>query len=89
MKIVLQIVIISCVFFLLPQKSKAQFESFRDSVVQLYGLVMTADSLKGLEGVSIMVKGQNRGTMTNVIIIDTKNNSNPGIKNSIYSIMAF
>ena len=65
MKIVLQIVIISCVFFLLPQKSKAQFESFRDSVVQLYGLVMTADSLKGLEGVSIMVKGQNRGTMTN------------------------
>ncbi len=46
MKILLQIVIISGVFFLLPQKSKAQFESFKDSVVQLYGVVMTADSLK-------------------------------------------
>jgi CarboxypepD_reg-like domain len=54
------------IFFVLkPNQSKAQFESFKDSVVQLYGVVMTADSLKGLEGVSIMVKGQNRGTMTN------------------------
>lgn len=46
-------------------QTQAQFESFRDSVVQLYGLVMTADSLKGLEGVSVVVKGQNRGTVTN------------------------
>ena len=46
-------------------QSKAQFESFKDSVVQLYGLVMTADSLKGLEGVSVIVKGQNRGTVSN------------------------
>ncbi len=47
------------------QQTKAQFESFKDSVVQLYGLVMTADSLKGLEGVSVVVKGQGRGTVTN------------------------
>lgn len=57
------------IFFLLccikPFKAKAQFESFKDSVVQLYGIVMTADSLKGLESVSVMVKGQNRGTVTN------------------------
>ena len=46
-------------------QSKAQFESFKDSVVQLYGLVMTADSLKGLESVSVVVKGQGRGTVTN------------------------
>ncbi len=46
-------------------QSNAQFESFKDSVVQLYGLVMTADSLKGLEGVSVVVKGQGRGTVTN------------------------
>ena len=45
--------------------AKAQFESFKDSVVQLYGVVMSADSLRGLPAVSIMVKGQNRGTLTN------------------------
>ncbi|HMK03079.1 MAG TPA: carboxypeptidase-like regulatory domain-containing protein [Ferruginibacter sp.] len=49
----------------LPVASKAQFETFKDSVVQLYGIVMTADSLKGLESVSVVVKGQNRGTITN------------------------
>lgn len=37
----------------------------RDSVVQLYGIVMTADSLVGLDGVSIVVKGKGRGTITN------------------------
>ncbi|MFN8244435.1 MAG: carboxypeptidase-like regulatory domain-containing protein [Ferruginibacter sp.] len=51
--------------FLLPKGAKAQFETMQDSVVQLYGIVMTADSLKGLESVSVMVKGQNRGTVTN------------------------
>jgi len=50
---------------LLPVAARAQFETFKDSVVQLYGLVMTADSLKGLESVSIIIKGQNRGTITN------------------------
>jgi hypothetical protein len=48
-----------------PFAAKAQFETFKDSVVQLYGIVMTADSLKGLESVSVVVKGQNRGTITN------------------------
>ncbi len=51
--------------FLFPVAAKAQFESFKDSVVQLYGVVMTADSLKGIPAVSIVVKGQNRGTITN------------------------
>ena len=51
--------------FILPFCAKAQFESFKDSVVQLYGIVMTADSLKGIPSVSIVVKGQNRGTITN------------------------
>ena len=52
-------------FFILPFAAKAQFESFKDSVVQLYGVVMTADSLKAIPSVSIMVKGQNRGTISN------------------------
>ena len=46
-------------------KAQAQFETVRDSVVQLYGIVMTADSLEGIPAVSITVRGQNRGTMTN------------------------
>jgi hypothetical protein len=56
------------IFFLIgvfATKAKAQFETARDSVVQLYGIVMTADSLMGIPAVNITVKGQNRGTMTN------------------------
>ena len=56
----------SCLILLLsPLLAHAQFESTRDSVVQLYGVVMTADSLVGIPAVSIMVKGQNRGTLSN------------------------
>lgn len=36
-----------------------------DSVVQLYGVVMTADSLQALENASILVIGKGRGTLTN------------------------
>ena len=53
------------VFCLFSTRAKAQFETVKDSVVQLYGIVMTADSLVGIPAVSIMVRGQNRGTMTN------------------------
>jgi hypothetical protein len=55
--------IISAVFFTIS--AQAQFERFKDSVVQLYGVVMTADSLQGIPAVSVVVKGQNRGTITN------------------------
>lgn len=47
-----------------PQSAHAQFETFKDSVVQLYGVVMTADSLRGLPAVSIVVKGTGRGTLS-------------------------
>jgi hypothetical protein len=57
--------IVLMVLFLLPVAAKAQFETFKDSVVQLYGVVMTADSLTGIPAVSVVVKGQNRGTITN------------------------
>jgi CarboxypepD_reg-like domain len=50
---------------LVPASAKAQFETARDSVVQLYGVIMTADSLVGIPAVSIVIKGQNRGTITN------------------------
>lgn len=56
-------------FFLLialyfPFAAKAQFGQLKDSVVQLYGVVMTADSLRGVPSVSVVIKGQNRGTFT-------------------------
>lgn len=51
--------------FAVPFSAKAQFESLRDSVVQLYGVVMTADSLKAIPYVTVQVRGQRRGTMTN------------------------
>jgi hypothetical protein len=51
--------------FSAPIAAKAQFETFKDTVVQLYGVVMTADSLRGLPAVSVVVKGTGRGTITN------------------------
>lgn len=46
--------------------SKAQNQPSRsDSVVQLYGVVMSADSLRGLDATSVIVVGTGRGTITN------------------------
>jgi hypothetical protein len=50
----------------LPARLFAQFENYKDTtVVQLYGVVMTADSLKAMPGTTVQVKGQNRGTFAN------------------------
>ncbi|MDQ2720832.1 MAG: carboxypeptidase-like regulatory domain-containing protein [Bacteroidota bacterium] len=51
--------------FLFPIAGKAQFEKYKDSVIQLYGVVMSADSLRALPSVSIVVQGRNQGTLTN------------------------
>ena len=61
-KTLLLVGLFSCLFI---KKSHAQFESLRDSVVQLYGIVMTADSLVGIPAVSVTIKGSHRGTITN------------------------
>jgi len=63
MRNVLQFLVLLIGFF--PLRLFAQFESVQDSVVQLYGVVMTADSLRALPSVSVVIKGSNRGTMTN------------------------
>ena len=52
-------------FCLMSTRSLAQFENVKDSVVQLFGIVMTADSLQGIPAVSVTIKGTNRGTITN------------------------
>src|SRR5205085_5299499 len=61
-KVIPFLLILSCFF---TQESHAQFETVKDSVVQLYGIVMTADSLVGIPAVSVTIKGSNRGTITN------------------------
>lgn len=53
------------VTLLLAQKSWSQQASpYRDSVVQLYGVVMTADSLQGIPSCSVIVEGKGRGTIS-------------------------
>lgn len=47
------------------QKAHAQFEMLKDSVVQLYGVVMTADSLMGIPSATVKVVGRNQGTYSN------------------------
>lgn len=44
--------------------SRAQNPTIRDSVIQLYGVVMTADSLQGIPSCSVIVEGKGRGTIT-------------------------
>jgi hypothetical protein len=61
-KILLLIFVFSC---FVATKVQAQFETVKDSVVQLFGIVMTADSLQGIEAVSVTIRGSNRGTVTN------------------------
>ena len=51
--------------FIFSFGAKAQFENYKDSVVQLYGVVMSADSLQGLPAVSIAVHGRQQGTISN------------------------
>lgn len=57
-----------CCFFAI--RSAAQTTSpappkTQDSVIQLYGVVMSADSLRALPGATITVIGKGRGTLTN------------------------
>lgn len=41
-----------------------QTNPYRDSIVQLYGVIMTADSLRGIPSASVIVEGKGRGTIT-------------------------
>jgi hypothetical protein len=63
MKKALLLLLICCLF--MTKRSEAQFERAQDSVVQLFGIVMTADSLRGIPAVSITIRGSQRGTITN------------------------
>jgi CarboxypepD_reg-like domain len=60
-----KILLLSFICWGISLGAKAQFESMKDSVVQLYGVVMTADSLRGIPAVTVKLRNQNRGTYTN------------------------
>jgi hypothetical protein len=64
MKKLLQYLLLTSFLFPLLTKAQQQHESFKDSVIQFYGVVMTADSLQALPSVSVSVKGRNQGTIT-------------------------
>jgi hypothetical protein len=46
------------------QQVLSQQRTSPDSVIQLYGVVMTADSLQGIPSCSVIVLGKGRGTIT-------------------------
>ncbi|WP_223233089.1 carboxypeptidase-like regulatory domain-containing protein [Chitinophaga sp. CF418] len=52
-------------FLFFPFLLKAQLSQFKDSIIQISGITMTADSLRAVPAVSILVKGQRRGTISN------------------------
>jgi hypothetical protein len=64
MKKSLRYFLLAITFFLLQKGWSQQLSPYRDSVVQLYGVVMTADSLQGIPSCSVIVEGKARGTIT-------------------------
>jgi hypothetical protein len=64
MKKLLRYFLLTVVLFAFRQGWSQQISPYRDSVVQLYGVVMTADSLQGIPSCSVIVEGRGRGTIT-------------------------
>ncbi|MBS1638814.1 MAG: carboxypeptidase-like regulatory domain-containing protein [Bacteroidetes bacterium] len=53
-------------FFFVAQTSSVKAQQLKqDSIVQLYGVVMTADSLRAIPAASVIVENKGRGTITN------------------------
>jgi len=67
MKRILLLLFICCLCYTMHAQTVAvKTETYTDdSVVQLYGVVMTADSLLALPNASVVVVGKGRGTITN------------------------
>ena len=65
MKHIIQFLSSVALLLCLTQHAAAQTQAKKDTVVQLYGVVMTADSLQAIPGASIIVEDKGRGTITN------------------------
>lgn len=64
MKKALRYILLLSGFFIL-QQARAQNNPPKDSVIQLFGVVMTSDSLRAVPAASVIVKDKGRGTITN------------------------
>ena len=60
-----QLAFFSLVLLTFPLKGISQNKNVNNTIVQLYGVVMTADSLRGIPAVAITIRDQNRGTLSN------------------------
>lgn len=84
----------SVFFILLVAFGKAGIAQQKDSVIQLYGVVMTADSLRAIPAATVAVVGKGRGTITNgygvfsiaVLKGDKINFSSVGFKDKLITI---
>ena len=65
MKILLSFLLPLMMLASISQLKAQQNLSNKDSVIQLFGIVMTADSLRGIPAASVIVEGKGRGTITN------------------------
>lgn len=65
MKKSLRYFVLTCLIFFSLHTFAQNKTPDKDTVVQLYGVVMSADSLRGLEATSVIVEGTGRGTLTN------------------------
>ncbi|MFY8024711.1 MAG: carboxypeptidase-like regulatory domain-containing protein [Sediminibacterium sp.] len=63
-RLILPFLIIFMGIGLLQKANAQQNNPYRDSIVQLYGVIMTADSLRGIPSASVIVEGKGRGTIT-------------------------
>lgn len=61
----MRVFLLTLMALLLQQFGKAQTVVAQDSVVQLYGVIMTADSLRGIPAATVAVVGKGRGTISN------------------------
>lgn len=65
MKHILHKILLITALLFLYINTNAQRTVSKDSVVQLYGVIMTADSLRAIGGASIIVTDKGRGTISN------------------------
>lgn len=61
LRLLILLFIVGCLFTSVKLKAQTQ----KDSVIQLYGVIMTADSLRAVPAASVVVIGKGRGTITN------------------------
>lgn len=64
MKKILPLIILMTAFFVSIRSKAQEVNPYRDSVIQFNGVVMTADSLRGIGSASIIVEGKGRCTIS-------------------------